>query len=125
MSKHPIQPLIFDEHNVLRFKVNAIVRHLLDHGGIDLNALARMDFSREDREHFAQLIGYSYTGFGDLSFVSDATYELAGAIFADPELKAKDLRIADLEKQLADLRGQLKAPIAALYGIHEDDLGEG
>jgi hypothetical protein len=75
--KHPTQPLDVDEHGTLRFKSNAIVRHLLDHGGIDLNALAVMDFSQEDREQFAQLIGYSLSGFGELSYVSDETYDAA------------------------------------------------
>ncbi len=75
--KHPIQPLDLDEHGTLRFKSNAIVRHLLDHGGIDMNALAVMKFSQEDREQFAQLIGYSLSGFGELSYVSDETYSAA------------------------------------------------
>lgn len=74
---HPIQPLEVDENGTLRFKKNAIVRHLLDHGGIDMNALAVMDFSREDREHFAQLIGYSHGGAGELSYMSDEVWYAA------------------------------------------------
>lgn len=61
----------------MRFKANAIVRHLLDNGGIDLNAIAMLSFSQEDREQFAQLIGYSLSGFGELSYVSDETYNAA------------------------------------------------
>lgn len=76
---HPIQPLELDHRGVLRFKANAIVRHLLDNGGIDMNALAREDFTREDREQFAQLIGYSHSGSGDLSYVSDAVWYAAQA----------------------------------------------
>ena len=41
----PIQPLIEDEHGVVRFKPNAIVQHLLDHGGIDLNQIAALDLA--------------------------------------------------------------------------------
>ncbi len=74
---HPIQPLLHDERGVLRFKENAIVRYLLDAGGIDMNKLAILPFKREDREQFAQLIGYSVSGFSDLSYVSDKTYERA------------------------------------------------
>jgi len=74
---HPIQPLQLDERGTLRFKRNAIVRHLFDHGGIDLNAIACMDFSREDREQFAQLIGYSHDGAGTLSYFSDEVWESA------------------------------------------------
>ena len=66
--KHPNQPLYRDDRNVLRFKQNHIVRFLLDHGPHDLNSLARMNFEREDRVQFAQLIGYSLSGFGDLGY---------------------------------------------------------
>jgi len=74
---HPIQPLCLDAMGTLRFKANAIVRHLLDNGGISLNDIACMDFTREDREQFAQLIGYSHSGSGDLSYMSDAVWYAA------------------------------------------------
>lgn len=76
-AKHPLQPLITDEYGITRFKHNAIVRYLLDNGGIDLNKIAGIPFSREDREQFAQLIGYSLCGFGDLSYVRDKTWDAA------------------------------------------------
>jgi hypothetical protein len=74
---HPIQPLEIDERGTLRFKKNAIVRHLLDHGGIDMNDLAVMDFSPDDREQFAQLIGYSHDGAGTLSYFTDKVWYAA------------------------------------------------
>lgn len=122
MTKHPIQPLEVDERGTLRFKENKIVRHLLDNGGIDLNKLAYLDFSREDREQFAQLIGYSLSGFGDLGYVTDATYELAQAAHDNPDLNQKDERIAQLEEKLAILQELLRAPMATLYGMHPDDF---
>lgn len=73
---HPMQPVVM-VGNVARFKANPIVEHLLDNGGIDMNALACMNFSREDREQFAQLIGYSVSGFGSLSYASDEVYDKA------------------------------------------------
>ncbi len=85
---HPIQPLLRDEHGTVRFKENAIVRYLLDNGGIDLNKLATLPFSQNDREQFAQLIGYSLSGFGDLSYVSDRTYEKAAKAFLESETSA-------------------------------------
>jgi hypothetical protein len=84
MKPHPIQPLEADEHGTIRFKRNAIVEHLLDKGGIDMNQIACVEFSREDREQFAQLIGYSLSGFEGLSYVSDETYN-AAARMADTE----------------------------------------
>ena len=75
--RHPLQPLLIDEHGTVRFKANAIVIYLLDAGPYDMNTLALMPWSDEDREQFAQLIGYSLSGFGDLSYVSDETFAAA------------------------------------------------
>ncbi len=69
--KHPMQRLAKDEHGVVRFVANEIVRFLLDNGGHDMNDLACREFSVDDREQFAQLIGYSVSGFGSLSYASD------------------------------------------------------
>lgn len=75
--RHPMQPLIRTQEGTVRFKQNAIVRHLLDKGGIDMNMLARMDFTQDDRQQFAQLIGYSLSGFHELSYVSDVVAKQA------------------------------------------------
>ena len=79
--KNPIQPLCFDKHDVLRFKENKIVSYMLDAGKrgekFDLNTLACLDFTDDDREQLAQLIGYSFDGWGDLSYVSDETWKRA------------------------------------------------
>lgn len=73
--KHPIQPVIDDGFGVHRFKQNAIVRWMLDKATdahlFDLNEIARLSFSDEDREQLAQLIGYSVSGACDLSYVSN------------------------------------------------------
>lgn len=76
MPGHPIQPLYkCPVDGRLRFKPNALVQHLLDNGGLDMNALARVECSRDDRQHFAQLIGYSHQGYGTLSYASDRVYD--------------------------------------------------
>lgn len=77
--RHPLQPFVLDDQGIRRFKANAIVQFLLEHGGYDLNDLARRSFSNEDREQFAQLIGYSRCGFEDLPYVSDETWTLVRA----------------------------------------------
>ena len=69
-TKHPIQPIYLDEDGTARFKENKIVRFLLEAGPYNMNTLALMPFNNEDREHFAQLIGYSVSGFGDLSYTN-------------------------------------------------------
>jgi hypothetical protein len=93
-TQHPVQPVIQDEHGVHRFKKNTIVEFLLDKGGYDLNKLAMMGFSDEDWEQFAQLIGYSVSGAGDLSYVSD-------------RVANKGLRRSEkLSRALAKLKGE-------------------
>lgn len=74
-----MQPVEDDGHDVLRFKPNAIVRHLLDHGGMDLNKLSELGFSASDWEQFSQLLGYSVSGFSELSYVRDETWEAVNA----------------------------------------------
>lgn len=74
--KHPTQPLYMDR-SVLRFKPNKIVQFLLDNGKSSLNDLAAMPFPKEDWQQFAQLIGYSLNGYGELGYVTDAAYERA------------------------------------------------
>jgi len=119
--KHPIQPLIADSNGTVRFKENKIVTYLLDHGGLDMNDLAKYPFDKEDRVQFAQLIGYSLSGFGDLSYVSDDDYDTAQNIYLSM-VDERDARIETLTDIVTLLRKELRNPIAQLYGIHPDDL---
>jgi hypothetical protein len=75
--KHPIQPVGLDEHWVARFKENAIVCYLLYNGGIDMNKISTLGFSKDDRAHFAKLIGYSVSGAGDLGYFDPITIQAA------------------------------------------------
>jgi hypothetical protein len=75
-SRHPMQPIFLDEGGQARFKMNRIVRHLLDeakkHGIGGLNKLAdEGDFSRDDWTQFMQLLGYTTSGFGELNSLVD------------------------------------------------------
>ncbi len=71
----PMQPMING-----RFKENKIVSYCLDNN-TDMNDIAIQGFSREDKEQFAQLIGYSFNGYGELSYVSDESYARAAKEF--------------------------------------------
>ena len=78
----PMQPIIIDIDGIIRFKPNRIVQFLLDWAtprGISLTELTRMEFTDDERTQFAQLIGYSVSGFGDLPYVSDEAYAEAAA----------------------------------------------
>lgn len=67
---HAMQQIVYAKDGVIRFRENKIVRTLLDIGPLDMNKLAMLEFSDDDREQFAQLIGYSVSGFGDLSYAA-------------------------------------------------------
>lgn len=121
-KKHPIQPLEKDEHGTMRFKENAIVRHLLDNGTFSMNTIADGNFSKEDRQQFAQLIGYSLGGYGELqSYVDDDAYGAASKM-ANEGLSEEDAKITHLQEELDAVREGLKEPMARLYGMHPSDL---
>lgn len=71
LPKNPIQPHVVDAMGVLRFKANAIVRDLLDFAtdrGMGMNEIAASGYTNDDRQQFAQLIGYSVSGYSGLSY---------------------------------------------------------
>ena len=81
VQRQPVmQPIVQDEKGIIRFKRNGLVDALYEHGvktGLGLNELHCMDFTEADRQQFAQLIGYSVSGYGDLSYVTVEAYEAA------------------------------------------------
>lgn len=121
---HPIQPLTKDKNGVLRFQENAIVYHLYEYSktrGCGMNELACMDFSKEDRQQFAQLIGYSLSGYSELtSYVTDDAY--GAAVEVSKGQSPDEARIKHLEGELKALRKGLRGPMARLFGVHPDDL---
>lgn len=120
-AKHPIQPLSEDKNGTLRFKSNKIVEFLLERGGFDMNDLACMEFSQEDREQFAQLIGYSLSGYGELSYVSDESYDAAENMI-NGERNELEARNDALRKQIEQVKEGLRSAASAAFGIHPDDL---
>lgn len=64
----PLQTIVRQKGGVYRFRENKIVSLLLRAGPFDMNKLACMDFSDADHRQFAQLIGYSVSGYGGLSY---------------------------------------------------------
>lgn len=73
----PIQPVYRASDGVIRFRDNAIVNWLLDTKRIDLNEIAAQEFPVADKEQFWQMLGYSVSGFGGLSFVRRKTWKRA------------------------------------------------
>lgn len=66
---------IIDNDGVQRFKVNKLFDRLYKSGRIDLNQLAidyqRGLFTQEEYLHFYLGLGYSVSGFSELSFFED------------------------------------------------------
>lgn len=122
--KNPIQPLHLTEQGHIRFKQNKIVSDLLDFAterGFGLNEIASGEYSLDDHRQLAQLIGYSLSGFADLSYVDDATYETAHAMYHEGKTE-NEARIEYLEDVIKSLKEGLRGPMAMLFEVHEDDL---
>ena len=105
-----------------RFVPNRIVQYLLEVAPIGLNELAAMDFSAQERMQFAQLIGYSLSGFGELGYVDDETYEAAQKMAEG--LTEQEARNQVLRMQLDAARKGVKDAAVALFTIHPDSFGE-
>jgi hypothetical protein len=66
-----LQPIEFDDAGIVRFRTNPLVRYLLDAGPFDMNHLARLpNISSAAHAQFAQLTGYSVSGYGELSYAT-------------------------------------------------------
>lgn len=83
------QPLVLDDNGVIRFRENRIINLLLEGGPFDLNQIALMAFTDQERQQLAQLIGYSVSGYGDLSYASGEPTERAD--------RAVDIFVAEQE----------------------------
>ena len=68
---HPEQPIGMASDGVIRFKGNSIIKELKRTRALDLNKISvrvqRGDFPMEDYVQLTQLLGYSVSGWGDLS----------------------------------------------------------
>lgn len=120
--KNPIQPIVNDEHGTPRFKANAIVRYLLDNGGLTMNDLARQQFTDDDRMQFVQLIGYSVSGGTGLSYFDDVTKDTVYTQMEEGTTE-EQARIQVLEAKLKSIKELMRDGVAELYEIHPDDLG--
>lgn len=82
--RHLTQPIVLDVNLTPRFKANRLVRLMLDLGRagqrFDLNTIAAAVSSSDDRYDYAQLmqlIGYSVSGFGDVTGVPKGLVQAA------------------------------------------------
>lgn len=125
-QSHPIQPLAKDASGVLRFKENKIVSDLLDLAskhGLSLNDIAVREYSNEDRQQLAQLIGYSLSGYSELRpYVDDAAYAAAEVRAGDSKKSDAEIQRDYYRNELRSLKKAIRKPMARLFEIHPDDL---
>jgi hypothetical protein len=67
---------VIDEQGVQRFKENGVLKYLFDRGALDLNEIARIyhtkkPFSQRDYAELNMMLGYSVSGWCDLSAFQD------------------------------------------------------
>ena len=117
MFKHPMQPIYADGHGVQRFKPNAIVDYMATK--IGLNELHIMPFTNEDHDQLAQLIGYSVSGYGDLSYVNPLNVAAADHLAANGGTEL-DARLVAAEQKTAEYRKALSDIQAVLYNMSEE-----
>lgn len=121
MNKHPVQPIQEDDTGTRRFKPNKIVRHLLETSALSLNTLSSMEFDDEDREQFAQLIGYSFSGFEELPYASRDTIAAAARMIYEGETE-EQAKISSLQETLESIRHGLRVAVTAAFNISTLDL---
>jgi len=114
--KMPMQPI---EDG--RFVPNRIVEQLLDTSSLDLNSIAILDFTPEERQQLAQLIGYSLNGYGELGYVDNESYAIAVKM-NDGETEV-EATISYLRKTLETISNKVAEMATTLFNIHPDDLG--
>lgn len=72
MKSFPMQPIVIAEDGVARFQANRIIADLWKSGAFSLNDIgikaAEGAYTEAEQMQLAQLIGYSVSGFGDLSY---------------------------------------------------------
>ena len=92
----PNQELYLDTDGKIKFKENKIVNYILNHGGIDLNHLRSIEFPQDDREQFAQLIGYPHSGYGELNYVTDKSYYQTQKEYNDKNSNDKSIEVINI-----------------------------
>lgn len=120
MELLPIQPIKEDSEGIKRFVANSIVVKLLETSNLDMNQIATMGFSIEEQEQFAQLIGYSLSGYSELHYVSNESY--GTAIQKDSGKDELIARNEYLRTTIEETKRLLKPLVTELFNLHEDDL---
>lgn len=79
-KEYPQQPVHFDDNGVIRFEANPIIEKFMLNKLNDVAIWCQQNnIDAKYQEQLAQLIGYSVSGYGSLSYVTDHSYARAHA----------------------------------------------
>ena len=87
MKTHPMQPVIMDQHNIIRFQRNQIIQDVaaaafvgrqLSINQIIVN-VAQGEYTKNDWEQFSQLTGWSVSGYNDITYIREKSKNKASA----------------------------------------------
>lgn len=130
-KRHPIQPLEVDEHGTLRYKKNQIVRDLLDVAskhGLDMNTVAVRhqtgQYTADDRIQLTQLIGYSHSGAGGLSYFPEHI-SAAAEIMHEKGVSEEQARLENLTEVVVQMQQLMREPMSLLYNVAPEDIFSG
>ena len=112
----PLQPI-----REGRFIANKVVAWLLENGSKDMNDIASQVFPVEHRRQFAQLIGYSVSGYGSLSYCNDESYDTT-VLVAETGKEELEARNEVLREKLKTIKEGLKVVASAAFEKHPADF---
>jgi hypothetical protein len=132
LPKNPMQPIVIDSKNVVRFKQNEIVRAAYEVSkahAFGLNEVAMRNFTQDDQKQFAQLLGYSVSGYGDLPYVDKVSVECADQQVAlllsgTPVVSEQEMELQVLRDENRRLKAAIRNAAVEAFSIHPDDLHE-
>lgn len=113
---HPIQPLLQDEDGTVYFKENSVVTYLWIYSRLKIADITKQGFSQEDKEQFAQLIGFNIDRFSELDCASQEVIHAANRMFIDGD-DERDARINDLTGRQTELKEGLVEVVRLLFGV--------
>lgn len=119
-SKKRMQPIVLNEKGVPQFQPNEAINRLFDaHAVYAATLLEAEDFSEDDRQQFAQLIGYTVQAYCKLPFASAevaAEAQRKGALLVRAAAEAARL------KRFREDRAAMPERNAHLFDLHKSGL---
>jgi hypothetical protein len=130
LPKNPMQPILKDSVGCLRFKTNEIVRAVHEVAKahkFGLNEIAMRNFTEDDQKQFAQLLGYSVSGYGDLPYVDKVSVECADQQVAlllseAPFISEQEMELQVLRDENRRLKAAIRNAAVEAFSIHPSDL---